>query len=106
MVRMKGGLSLAGAAAFITSAADAMVMLGGRKSRYFAVQQTLPPLSRHMPAFANQTETLPYSSFHGRSLPVMYTNSPSVVSNWLADNLPSSEGILGFDVEVRSTLLH
>ena len=81
---------------------NAMTMkMNGRRSRYFAVQQTLPPLPRHMPAFANQTETLPYTSSHGKSIPVWYTNHPAVVSDWLSENLPDSNGILGFDVEVR-----
>jgi hypothetical protein len=51
--------------------------------------------------FANQTETLPYSSSHGNSIPVWYTNHPAVVSDWLSENIPNSNGILGFDVEVR-----
>lgn len=84
------------------STANGMVLLGGRKSRYFTVEQTLPPLSRHMLP-TNQTETLPYSSssHHGRSLPVVYTNDPSVVNGWLDQNMPTSNGVVGFDVEVR-----
>lgn len=102
MVRIKGGLSMAGISALsITRHANAMVLLGGRRSRYFAVEQTLPPLSRHMPSFENQTETLPYSSSRGKALPVVYTNNPSVIADWLSDNVPSSNGILGFDLEVR-----
>ena len=81
--------------------ADAMVMLGPRReSRYFAVQQMLPPLSRDMASFENSTVTLPYSSSHGEPLPVVYTNNPKVVTQWLSNHIPSSDGILGFDVEV------
>lgn len=81
--------------------ADGMVLFGKRResSRYFAIQQTLPPLSRHMASFYNHTETLPYSS-HCESLPVTYTNNPKVVSQWLSNHIPSSNGVLGFDVEV------
>lgn len=103
MVRMRGGAALAGIACLSTwDDVNSMTMkMDGRRSRYFAVQQTLPPLPRHMPAFANHTETLPYSSSHGKSIPVWYTNHPGVVSDWLSENIPNSNGILGFDVEVR-----
>ena len=101
MVRFKkGGFCLA--VTLSTRSALAMVSFSRRGSRYFAVQQTLPPLSRHMSSFANQTETIPYSSHHGKSLPVMYTNNPLRISEWLSDNIPSSNGILGFDVEVST----
>lgn len=110
MVRVNGGatagLCLAAIASFSSSSAAnaAMVTLDGRRSRYFCVQQMLPPLSRHMPSFANQTDILPYSSPspHARSLPVMYTNDPRRISDWLSEHLPSSNGILGFDVEVST----
>jgi hypothetical protein len=54
-----------------------------------------------MASFPNNTETLPYSS-HGESLPVTYTNNPKIVSQWLSNHVPSSNGILGFDVEVSN----
>jgi hypothetical protein len=93
---------------------DAMVLLGNSRSmrgssRYFTVEQILPPLQSASSSFQNSTETIiPYSRskpFIGRPLPVVYTNDPKHVSQWLSNNIPSSGGTIGFDVEVGWNVL-
>jgi hypothetical protein len=104
MARLKKGAVALCFCSQLVASADGMVLIGSirrESSRYFTVQQTLPPLSRHMASFANHTEILPYSS-HGESLPVTYTNNPKIVSQWLSNHVPDSNGILGFDVEVST----
>lgn len=106
------GAAVALSCCCFSSCANAMILSSrhfphrrrlAESSQYFAVQQKLPPLTRHLATFINMTETLPYSQ-HGESLPVTYTNDPKIVAQWLADELPYSSGILGFDVEVRTSL--
>lgn len=61
----------------------------------------MPPLACAEEYASNDTLTIPYSSSHGRSIPVVYTNDPAAISNWLSENLPRNHGgVLGFDTEV------
>ena len=63
-------------------------------SRYFTEHKGLPPVpvlaETHAPCY-NQLDTLP----------LVYTNNPRTVSQWLSENVPSEGStVLGFDVEV------
>ena len=59
-------------------------------SRYFSQELLLPSL---------EPVTLEGRSFSSK-LPLLYTNSPSKVSQWLADNVSKDGCTLGLDVEV------
>jgi hypothetical protein len=63
-----------------------------REPRYFAQEALLPGL-------ANLDELQP--EFVVPGLPVLYTNDPKRVSDWLGDHVGPNGGTLGFDVEVR-----
>eukprot|EP00980_Cylindrotheca_fusiformis_P031694 scaffold26800_cov127-Cylindrotheca_fusiformis.AAC.1 len=69
-------------------------------TRYFTYETVLPPLPCAEAYASNDTLTIPYASSRGRSLPVVYTNDPATISDWLSENLPREHGgILGFDTE-------
>lgn len=89
---------------FTIGKAASMVLLGDRRhgsdSRYFTVEDVLPPLQAFPAASAN--DALPYrqrSKVTKKPLPIVYTNDPKQVSQWLCQHIPSSGGLLGFDVE-------
>jgi len=59
-----------------------------RKLKHFSKEQILPPLPKLDP----DTE-------YGDSIPVMYTNDPSVASAWIEDHLSEKPIAVGWDVE-------
>jgi hypothetical protein len=74
------------------------------KTRYFTFETTLPPLASISENYSNDTLTTPYQENHGHSIPVVYTNDPLSVYQWLKLNLPNEPGgIVGFDTEVSYT---
>jgi hypothetical protein len=69
-----------------------------RESRYFAQESMLPPLPR-----IDVENTVTPARESDRSLPVLYTNDPKLVSRWLSDNIETDGCTLGFDLEVSKT---
>jgi len=57
----------------------------------------IPPIQK---AVADEPSLVLPTYSQMEELPVVYTNDPKVVSRWLCDNIPSTQGcVLGFDVE-------
>lgn len=74
-----------------------------RQSKHFSIEAIIPPLPRSEPTPTAVTaiEQSPVPAAEsGPGLPVVYTNDPTVVSRWLADNVPTEGCTLGFDLEV------
>lgn len=80
--------------------ADAMLMRSESSGRYFTKDGMLPPLVSLSAVRSNQTTSVPYVEDEGRSIPVVYTNDPCSVEEWLSENLPTNGCTIGFDVEV------
>ena len=63
-----------------------------RETRYFTQELELPPLPSMQTGINNE---------YTKSIPLVYTNDPKIVSNWLGEQISSHGGcILGLDVEV------
>jgi hypothetical protein len=71
-----------------------------RESRYFAQESMLPPLPR-----IDDENTITPARESDRSLPILYTNDPKMVSRWLSDNIETNGCTLGFDLEVSTVRL-
>lgn len=80
----------------------------GSNGRYFTYGATLPPLEKVRQPLQNHTDSsfllsaqrTPSNPMEGSTIPVMYTNNPKSVYEWLSDHLPTDGCILGFDIEV------
>lgn len=102
--KMKNNFSFFLLAIGIFSATAFLPRTQKRNTRYFTTEAVLPAIPV-VPSPSNATAAcgLPpaYMRGYGFPIPVVYTNSPQAISNWLSDNVPSSEEpcILGFDVE-------
>lgn len=71
-----------------------------REARYFTKSCLVPPLE-HIEQFANST-TLHCDEINTGALPVVYTNDPKTVSEWLNEHVvPAENCVVGFDLEVR-----
>jgi len=68
-----------------------------RHSRYFTVEDVLPPLQLVQDQSLLCPTQTQYAEIAG-SLPVVYTNSPNTIAKWFSDNVPVYS-TLGFDVE-------
>lgn len=66
-----------------------------RETRYFTKELELPPLQPMADAPAHNV-------VYTKSLPLIYTNDPKVVSSWLGEQISHGGCILGLDVEVGS----
>lgn len=71
-----------------------------RETRYFTKECLIPPLEpSEADNFANLT--LHSDKIHFGPLPVVYTNDPKTVGQWIRRHVPTSEKCtIGFDVEV------
>lgn len=65
--------------------------LGKRETRYFTEELVLPPLQPIAQGTVNE---------YSKSLPLLYTNDPKMISHWLAEHISHNGCVLGFDVEV------
>ena len=74
-------------------------------SQTFTVEDVLPPLASLSNSEQNGADRGVKYNRHSR-IPVVYTNDPESVSLWLSENAPDGQtGIIGFDTEVRKTLI-
>jgi hypothetical protein len=69
-----------------------------RETRYFSQQLVAPPL-------APLADMSNIESSHHQELPILYTNDPRVVSQWLQEHVDRNGCVLGFDVEVCSIII-
>ena len=81
----------------------------------FGLAMGRPPRKESTRYFTQELTALPLDPLDGPSslgccdsshplLPILYTNDPRAVSQWLAENVNPGGCILGFDVEVRLLL--
>lgn len=73
-----------------------------RENRYFTMEYPIPPLN----SISNATRTTTTTTLNSDKicvgpLPVVYTNDPRSVSQWIVENIPPGGCTVGFDVEVR-----
>lgn len=74
------------------SVSIALPLSSKRETRYFTRELELPPLQ----LIAEGTAKNEYT----KSLPLLYTNDPKIVSSWLGEQISHGGCILGLDVEV------
>ena len=78
-----------------------------RETRYFTEECLIPPLQplddRHASNGNFTTSSLNSDKIHLGPLPVVYTNNPKTLAQWLAEHIPSTgHCTIGFDLEVRT----
>ena len=72
-----------------------------REARYFTDECLIPPLE---PYNTYENITTHSDKIHLGPLPVVYTNDPRTVAQWLSEHVQPSRGCtIGFDVEVSIT---